>query len=213
MKKIPFFANLPDGTHCYQAALKMVLGYFTEREWSFEELDALSQKLEGKWTWPTASLLWLLDHGYEVKLIEEFSYEAFAKRGKEYLIEKCGKEVADAQEANSDLAREQKLSAQFVQRAPVSYQVPDWNDLKKLFADNYIIICNINACQLHGRPGYSGHFVVIEDVKNNFIALHDPGLPPAPSITIAKKIFEKAWGYPSRHEKNILAIRKALKSF
>ena len=197
--------------------------FFTKKDWTFAELNKLSQKLTGKWTWPTASLLWLLGHGYEIKLIETFSYEEFGKKGKEYLIEAYGQEVANAQEANSDLAREQKLAAQFVRHTPVACQalacqIPDWNDLKKLFADNYIIICNINACQLHRRPGYSGHFVVIEDVKNNFITLHDPGLPPSPSVTVAKKIFEKAWGYPSRHEKNLLAIRtdaspKVLKSF
>ena len=112
VKKIPFFANLPDGTHCYQSALKMILTYFTQKDFSFAELDQISGKLEGKWTWPTTSLIWLLDNGFEIKLIEEFNYESFGKEGKDYLIKRCGEEVANAQEANSDLPREQKLAPQ-----------------------------------------------------------------------------------------------------
>lgn len=209
MKNIPFVANLADGTHCYQAALKMILTFFERRDWAFEELDKLSGKLAGKWTWPTTSLLWLLEHGYEIKLIEEFSYEEFAKRGRDYLVEKCGSEVAKAQEANSDLPREQKLAATFVKRGSVDYRIPAWKDLEQLFQEGYLIICNVNACRLYQKGAYSGHFVVPIEVFSDHIFLHDPGLPPKPSLKVSRAIFEEAWGYPTDHEKNILAIRKA----
>lgn len=215
MKNVPFFPNHPDGTHCYQAALKMVLTYFTNREWSYTELIQITGKLEGKWTWPTTSLLWLLDHGYDVRLIEEFSYEEFAQRGKDYLIKKCGEEVADIQEVNSDLPREQKLAAEVAKRSPVDFRIPSWKDLEQLFKEGYLIICNINASSLYHRKGYSGHFVVPVAVRVTEITLHDPGLPPSPSITVSKQTFEKAWAYPTEHEKNILAIKphKSLKQF
>ena len=208
MKQIPYFANLEDGTHCYQAALKMVLSYFYNKDWSFKELDCITGKLPGKWTWPTASLLWLLDHQFEVRLIETFDYNAFAKRGKDYLAEKYGDEVAEAQNQNSDLAREQKLAEKFAQKNCVTQRTPEWHDLECLFKDKYLIICNINACLIHNRKGYSGHFVVPLKVSGSSIVLHDPGLPPLPSITVTKELFEAAWGYPSEEAKNILAIRK-----
>lgn len=209
MKQVPFFANLPDGTHCYQAALKMVLTYFINKEWSDEELDQITQKLKDKWTWPTASLIWLLKNGFEIKMIEEFSYEAFADKGKDYLIEKCGIEVANAQEANSDIQREKRLAVEFVQSGGrVDYRIPAWKDLEYLFKAEYLIICNINANLLYNHSGYSGHFVVPIAMTNKEIILHDPGLPPAPSIKVEKEVFEKAWAYPTEGEKNILAIRK-----
>lgn len=209
MKKVPFFSNLPDGTHCYQAALKMVLTYFTNKEWSFETLDQLSGKLEGKWTWPTQSFIWLLNNGFEIKLIEEFSYQAFADEGKNYLIEKCGLEVADAQEANSDLPREQKLALEFIQKGgAVDLRIPTLQDLKSLLMDGYLTICNINANRLYNLTGYSGHFVLPIEISPIEILLHDPGLPPAPSTKVAPSVFEAAWGYPTEKEKNILAIRK-----
>lgn len=209
MKQVPFFPNLPDGTHCYQAALKMVLTYFEEKEWSYSELDQLSGKLEGKWTWPTASFIWLMKNGFELKLIEEFSYEKFASRGKDYLIDKCGLEVANAQEGNSDLKREQKLAKKFVAAGgKVDYRIPDWKDLEKLFKDEYLIICNINANSLYQFPGYSGHFIVPIAINPEDIVIHDPGLPPSPSLKVNKITFEQAWGYPTEKEKNILAIKK-----
>lgn len=207
VKKIPFFANLPDGTHCYQSALKMILTYFTQKDFSFAELDQISGKLEGKWTWPTTSLIWLIDNGFEIKLIEEFSYEAFGKEGKSYLAKRCGEEVANAQEANSDLPREQKLALQFAKRIAIDCRIPSWADLKNLFQEGYLLICNINAAVLYGQEGYSGHFVIPVQIMSEDIILHDPGLPPNPSFKVSQKIFDRAWGYPTEHEKNILAIR------
>lgn len=207
MKKIPFFSNLPDGTHCFQAALKMVLTFFTRKEWPFEKLDTLSGKEANLWTWPTQSLLWLLEHGFDVKMIEEFSYEDFAKKGKNYLVEKYGVEVAEAQEAHSRLPREQKLAAKLSKRLNVDYHVPEWEDLIRLFNDNYLIICNINALKINRQEGYSGHFVVPVAILPHSIFIHDPGLPPKPLLEVERGIFEEAWGYPNNHSRNLLALR------
>lgn len=206
-KKIPFFPNHPDGTHCYQAALRMVLSYFTDKEWSMGDLVRLTGKSEGKWTWPTTSLLWLLENGFEVRLIEKFSYADFARRGKDYLIEKCGREVADAQEVNSDLERERELAARFTSKGTVEFRMPTYENLECLLKDGYLTICNINASIISKRERYSGHFVVPTGLTEEKIIFHDPGLPPIPFREATRTLFEKAWGYPTKHEKNILAVR------
>lgn len=185
----------------------MVLTFFSGKEWPFETLDKISGKLSGKWTWPTLSMLWFLENGYEIKLIEEFDYLEFGKKGKGYLVEKCGADVADAQEKNSDLAREQKLALEFHQKGKIEFRIPAWEDLQNLLADGYLLILNVNAALMHGQKGYSGHFVVPVAVTDNEIILHDPGLPPTPSLTIGRDVFEAAWGYPTSHEKNLLAVK------
>ncbi|MBI4223397.1 MAG: hypothetical protein HY609_00550 [Deltaproteobacteria bacterium] len=211
MKNVVFFANLPDGTHCYQAALKMALAYFEQKERSFADLDRLTDKLKDKWTWPTASLIWLMENGFEIKLVEKFSYRDFAARGKDYLIEKCGREVADAQAFHSDLFREQALAKQFIEKGgTVDYRIPGLQDIEQSLKDEYLIICNINANCLYQRSGYSGHFVLPVEIGDQNIVIHDPGLPPAPSLKVPKTIFEKAWGYPAEEDKNLLAIRKSV---
>lgn len=185
----------------------MILTFFSGKEWPFETLDKISGKLSGKWTWPTLSMLWFLENGYEIKLIEEFDFLEFGKRGKEYLVKKCGAEVADAQEKNSDLAREQKLALEFSQKGRVAFRIPTWEELQNFLVAGYLLILNVNAALLHGQKGYSGHFVVPIKVSDNEIVLHDPGLPPSPSLTVSRAVFEAAWGYPTPHEKNCLAVK------
>ena len=185
----------------------MILTFFTGKEWPSEMLDKISGKLSGKWTWPTLSMLWLLENGYEIKLVEEFDYLAFGKRGKEYLVEKRGEEVATAQEKNSDLAREQKLALEFYQKGKVEFRSPAWEELQNLLSAGYLLVLNVNAALLHGQRGYSGHFVVPVAVSDNEMTLHDPGLPPTPSLKSSRAVFEAAWGYPTPHEKNLLAVK------
>lgn len=207
--QIPFHPNTGDGTHCFQAVLKMALATFEpDKDYSYEQLDRISQKVEGKWTWPTAAMVWLMERGYEVRLVEEFDYKEFADRGMDYLIDKCGQEVAEAQADNSLIEEERKTAAAFVERAPVDFRVPSLEDLKQLVEDGWVVICNINAALLHEQSGYTGHFVVITDVDDKEVTLHDPGLPPSPALSVELATFEHAWGYPSTTDKNVLAIRK-----
>ena len=206
---IPFHPNTGDGTHCFQAALKMALAYVDpDREYTYEELDEISQKDPGKWTWPTTAMLWLMEHHYEIRLVEEFDYAAFAERGGDYLIEKCGYEVAQVQMDNSDIERERKIAAKFVEYAPLEFRIPTIADLRRYLNDHWVITCNINSALLHGQPGYSGHFVIITDVTDDEVILHDPGLPPSPNFAVERAVFEKAWGYPESSDKNLLAVRK-----
>lgn len=205
---IPFFPNTGDGTHCFQAALKMALKFFEpDRDFTYAELDRLSGKLMDKWTWPTAAMLWLMENGYEVRLIEEFDYHAFALRGADYLIEKCGQEVGQAQIANSDIEREQKIAAKFAAYAPLDHRIPLIDDISRYMADNWVVICNVNSALLHNLPGYSGHFVVIVEVTGDEVVINDPGLPPQERFAVSRTDFEKAWAYPGVGDKNLLAIR------
>jgi len=117
---IPYFPNTGDGTHCFQAAMKMALAALVpEREFSHEQLDKISLKLPGRWTWPTAAMLWMLEKGLEVKLIEEFDYADFAKRGGDYLIERYGKEVGRSQIEHSDVEFERDISRRFSKIAAI----------------------------------------------------------------------------------------------
>ncbi|MEI7653301.1 MAG: hypothetical protein WCJ70_03425 [bacterium] len=58
--QVPFFPNTSDDTHCYQAVLQMILGYFLPLEaHTLQDLDSITGKTDQKWTWPTAGLMWL----------------------------------------------------------------------------------------------------------------------------------------------------------
>ncbi|MFH0799432.1 MAG: hypothetical protein V2A66_04540 [Pseudomonadota bacterium] len=205
---IPFFPNTGDGTHCFQAALMMALAVvMRERKFTYDELDAISQKLPGKWTWPTVAMLWMIEQGLKVNLIEEFDYKAFVKRGEKYLIERFGEEVGCAQAEHSDIDREREIARLFIALAPLEYRVPELKDIKKQLKKGAVVILNVNAAALHGVEGYSGHFVVVCDVKKDSIILHDPGLPPYPALEVPLDRFDRAWGYPAERDKNLMAIK------
>lgn len=178
------------------------------REFTYAELDEISRKEPGKWTWPTAAMLWMIGQGLEIKLIEEFDYKALVERGGDYIIERFGEEVGRSQIANSDIDREIDIARKFVKVAPLEYRIPEAGDIKRLIKKGFVVVLNVNAAALHGIQGYSGHFVVVCDVGKKGITIHDPGVPPYPNFEVPSDIFERAWGYPSNRDKNLLAIRK-----
>lgn len=206
---IPFFPNTGDGTHCFQAALRMALGaLWPERPFTYDELDRISEKLPGKWTWPTAAMLWMIEQGLTVRLIEEFDYRAFVERGEAYLLDRFGEEVGRAQIANSDIEREREIARRFVDLAPLEDRIPGLDDIRWQLEGGAVVIVNINAAALYGRPGYSGHFVVICEVGDDAVVLHDPGLPPAPHVRVSRGDFDRAWAYPTDRDRNLMAISR-----
>jgi hypothetical protein len=207
-RDVPFYSNTPDDTHCFQASFRMVLKYFwPETEYSWEELEKITAKVEGLWTWPLAGLLWLKSQGFDVKNIEPFDYLRFINEGGKYLLDFFGEEVGDAQIQHSDVEQERRLAKGVVKNVTVVKAVPGINDIKNLLLDGYVVICNINAPAVNEQPGYSGHFVVVKGFDDEQLILHDPGLPPLENRQVKNKIFESAWAYPDQNSKNIIAVR------
>lgn len=172
------------------------------------ELEKISGKLPGKWTWPTQAMIWLMDNGFAIELIENFDYRAFANGGGRYLIERFGEEVGRAQISNSDIAREQILAGSFADRARVKMETPDISDIAEAIRAKRVPIVNLNAAALFGEDGYAGHFVVICSVTEEDVKLHDPGLPPKPNCSVAIDDFMRAWSYPAEMDRNLLTIFK-----
>ncbi len=179
-----------------------------ERKFTYDELDAISAKQEGKWTWPTAAMLWMLENDLEVSLIEDFDYAAFVERGEDYIIERYGSEVGQAQAENSDIERELNYSRRFMKIAPLDFRVPTLADIRSELAKGSVVIVNINSAQLNDSEGYSAHFVVVTDIDDTRVRLHDPGLPPHPDMEVPIKNFEVAWAYPTDRDKNLLSIAR-----
>lgn len=90
---IPFYANTKDDTHCYQAAFRSVLKYFySSKQFTWKQLDLLTGKKKGLWTWPMVGLMNLKEMGLEVISINIFDYQQFADHGGSYLLKLYGEE-------------------------------------------------------------------------------------------------------------------------
>lgn len=207
-KPVPFYEN-PDRTHCFQAVLRMILKYYwPTRDFTWDELDKITAKVDGLWTWPTAAMLWLHNNGFEVRDVETFDYAQFAKKGGNYLIDLLGKKVGQEQINHSDIAQEIGYAKQLLRAGLPERRMPDCNELKECLGNHYLLICNVNSRTMNGKEGYAGHFVLLTNYSDKALTIHDPGPVGVKDRRISFEEFERAWAYPDDQAKNYIAIRR-----
>jgi hypothetical protein len=207
--QVPFYGNTEDNTHCFQAGMRMILKYFyPDEEYEWKQLEEISCKAEGKWTWPMAAYIWMAKKGLEVKSIRMFDYERFSKDPEGYLYEFFTPEVAKAQIDHADIHEEAKRAAIFAREFKGIRAVPTVEDIKRHLDEGYLVGASVNSKAMKHKEGYSGHFVVIFGYDEGGFIMHDPGLPPAPDRHVDYATFEKAWAYSGEKTKSMTAFRK-----
>jgi hypothetical protein len=205
---VPFYANTRDDTHCFQAALRMVLKYFLpDRDFSWEELDAITAKKIGLSTWPMAGLCWLVAQGFEVLSMQQFDYRQFITDKEDYIRQVYGLEVARQQTMHSDIADEIRWAEKFLTHVTSEKRIPEVKDILHYLDKQYLVIANVNAKAFTNREGYVGHFVVIKGYTNDAFIIHDPGLLPREAVTVSFEQFIKGWESPIAIMKNLIAIK------
>jgi hypothetical protein len=209
---VPLIAN-PDETHCFQACLKMMLeSPGSETSYTWEELDTISSKVEGLWTWPMAAWLWMQRHNFEITVINTFDYRRFAEEGSTYLIEYTNEETAAAQIKNSNIAQERKFAAQLIEEVALECRVPDLKDIKQALGRQSLVCCSVNSHKLNGLPGFMGHFVVVTGYDDTALYFKDPGgtsREAAKESKVSYKSFEAAWGDPTPEVKDLFTVKQS----
>ncbi len=203
-----FYGNTKDDTHCYQACIRIVLkAIFPKKEFSFEELDKLTNKPKGKWTWYPASLVSLDNMGLTVKLYSMFNYKRFSIEGEKYLYDSFSKDDADIIIKNSDVSSAVKDTKKMLKKGIFHKKSMNFKDVENFFKKDYFIILWVNSRLLNRFNGFVGHFVVLIGFDKNYVYIHDPGRPPRPNRKVLKKHFLKAWKYNTKCG-DILLIKK-----
>jgi hypothetical protein len=212
MKRLHFYPNTKDNTHCFQASIRMILKYFfPEKNYSFNTLDVMTHKVKGMWTWPMEGILALHSMGLEVVKIGLFDYAAFSKDPEQYLFSYYNDPfVVQEQLCHCDIKQEQKSAERFSQFIQYDKRIPTYQDIIDVLHQKYLLILNVNAHVLNRRNGYAGHFVLVYRATSHTIWMYDPGLPPKIKRRVTRRVFEEAWGYPTEKSKNILGFRKKL---
>ena len=206
---VPFFSNSPDDSHCFQDALKMVLKYFLpEKDFTWKELEQVTAKGDGLWTWPLAGMVWLSKNGFDVLDLEVFDYSRFMTEGESYLLEFYGREAGHEQIQHSDLEKERRLASELLKSNLLKQQLPTIDTMRTLLNSGSLLICLINSKKLNNANGYVGHFVVIKGYERDTLLMHDPGLPPLENRRVSIAIFKSAWAYPDKNAQNVIAIKK-----
>ena len=208
--KIPFYGNTPDNTHCNQAVMKMLLGYYFPNEvYGWKELETITGKKEGLWTWPTQGWVYLKSRGLDVTYYGTFDYDRFVDIGSKYLIEKYGKKVGEEQIIHSDIDYEIEVAKKLLVSFNQTKRIPTLDDVSKFIAQDCLLLCNVNYYPLYGKSGYAGHFVLIYGIDDKYIYIHDPGLPPHPQAEIPIENFIDAWEYSGKENKGLTVVSKS----
>jgi uncharacterized protein YvpB len=195
---IPFYSAFPtpghpNGVHCVETSLKMILGYFEpETEYTIKEIEKITGKVPEKGSWSFDWSIWFVDHGYNVKHYNVFDFKAFKKDGVEYIRQKYGDETADWQLENSDIEHAKSLVDEYLSKVEIADKKPTLSDIEREFKAGFVIKAMVNSNVLNGKEGYEGHSVVILDVDDENIWFHDPGLPAIENRKISHNKFQQA---------------------
>lgn len=212
MNKTPkFFPNDEDDSHCFQASLKMALTEIAPEIDSlinsYDEFTGKSPKF--KYTWPITGAINAAKLGLDVVYIDQFNLTSFIENPSKALTAVLGSEIAEDQMVNSNIPDVVKAARELLVNENVSviFEIPTLQQLKSLIDKGYAVIVNVNARVLTGKEGYSGHFVYVYDYNKNDLIMHNPGLPPEPSLKVNFDRFEKSWAASGEEYKNILALK------
>jgi len=195
-KEIPYFKQ-PDNTHCFQACLKMVLKYFfPEKDFTYEELDKITDKPKDKWTWICAASVELKNMKLKTRLYSKLDYNSFIKNGADYIRKFYDKKTAEKLIEMTDIESEIENTKKMIKENIFELKELTFNDIENWFKENYVMILLINSKMINNKSGYAGHFVVLTGFDKEYVFVHDSGIENgSPNRKVKKDLFIKAWKY------------------
>jgi hypothetical protein len=213
MPKITHFVpNTEDNLHCLQACFMMIYNTIFEKAITMEEAEALTGHVPDMPTWQYQAITSFVKRGVEVKMVESFPVQAFLKDPittikDHFKEEKLVRYILDNTDADKEVDRlQQAIGTNKVEFIEV---VPTIEDIVKLLAEGYFILCNVSAPGLRGDfESYSGHVVIVEEVTSEHVLIQNPGLPPQENQRVPLEIFNRAWAGEHGNSSDILAVRK-----
>jgi hypothetical protein len=207
-KQVPFFANTPDDTHYVQAVFKMALKYFLpNKDFSWKQLDEMTQKQTGKGTWWFPAVARLNQMGLETTYIEKFDYAQYYAQGDDYMRAFYGHEIGDWFLRNSNIAKVKKLIPEFLASRHVETRAAMLHDINDFLNQGWLVGAEINVRVLQNQSGFNGHMILIHSRQDNNYIVHDPGLPAVANRVIDRGTFKRAWAYSGPDKTALIAFK------
>jgi hypothetical protein len=204
-----FIPNDPDDLHCLQSTVRMGWEGLFGTALSHDEAERVTNFEPGRQTWPFAAMLAVGDAGAYVVNVEDFDTENFIADPATELRRQTGDEaVVEHILAVSDAGAEVEIVKACLAHPKVRFEnrQPGLPDLiAATQAPSTAVICNVNYRALVGRPGYNGHFVLVDSASPEAVAFQDPGLPPLKNHKVDAQTFLAAWAPPVSNMANMIA--------
>jgi 23S rRNA pseudouridine1911/1915/1917 synthase len=194
MKEVPFYGNHEDGMHCMLAVYGSVIEYFVHRKLTWKELEGLTGYKPGIVAWSVGVLPRMAAMGFDIRMIEPFDYEHYAKEGETYLKKLYTTEELAWYKENSNILIMQEQIPEFLHRVKYENRMPSLSDIDDMLAQDRLVFVTVNSRALDNKPGFVSHAILIIEKDGDDYVVHDPGLPPEPYRHVSAQTLEKAMG-------------------
>ncbi len=213
---VPFYTNTNDGNQCMQVSMQGVLDYFLKKKMDVNELDRLTGRKVGYWTYTTQIVGALWDLGLNVKCYSSDPLEPYlhdVTTLKKY-IKKTYPNQAKIVFKFSDFPVTIAFSKKLAKYHLFEQRILSFSEIEKHLKQGHIPILLIDHSVLRkSKVGYRGHSVIVTGFTKDSVTYHESGpKDPTPHCRVSKKLFIRAWNAPGTGNDTIIVYGKREKS-
>ena len=190
---IPYFENNNDGKQCMQVAMKCVISYFLNKDISLDELDKLTWREEGFWTYTSQIVSVLYDLGLDLSYYSKEDLEPLLEW--EWFIRTYYGKNADKILRYTDIDVVVKSVEKLLSYDVFEKKVISILDIQNYLMQGYVPMVVIDNNVILGiNDFYQGHFVVITWFDEDHIYYHESWPKEwEANKKVEKELFEKAF--------------------
>ncbi len=190
---VPFYENREDGNQCMQVAMKSVLKHFLDKDFSLKDLDKLTGRKNGLWTWTSQIVTVLHDLGLKVKYYSKSDLEPFLQ-GEPFIRKHFGKDSEKILKF-TDLPVFLKSIKTLLKYDIFEKRKLSFDEVESHIEQGHVPLMLIDLNKILGNEGlYHGHFVVVTGFDDQNIFYHESGPKnPGANKKVLKSTFIDAW--------------------
>ena len=189
---LPFYPNTKEGNQCFQVAMQVVLKHFLDKEYTIEELDTVTKRKPGLWTWTSQIAPVLYNFGLDVKFFSSTELEPYLE-GEPFMRKHFGKD-ADVILKYTDVdvlvdSIKNLLKYDLFENRKLTFE-----EIEQHISQGHVPMVLIDYATLIEKDGpYQGHFVVVTGFDDGHVYYHESGpKDPTPDRKVSKNNFVKA---------------------
>ena len=205
--------NAPDHMSCFPACIQMAMRTHAGGPvYAFDQIDALSHRETGLYSWEYGVLADLAAHGYQIKRFNLFDVQAFVNKGADYLIEFYGPDVEQDQVHHTNIPATIETARAFLAQKNISQHPtsPEIQDIWQGIDAGYYAIIAIDQCRYLNKPGTDSHVIFAYGYNARGIVFHNPGPPPQRASEMSWEQLIRCWDRPSKEQREMYLIQAPL---
>lgn len=193
---VPFHKNNIAWTSCAQACMCIVLDYFLQKKYTLDEMDTLTGRRDGFYTWSHQIAPVLYDLWLHIQYLSHSDTTLYLEG--EWYIRRTFPEDADEIMKTTDIPTMIQTLQRLLQYDLYKKKKVSLQDLERHVRCGRLTIVLVDWNILYRKRGlFSWHFIILVGYDKSHIFYHEVGpREPTPYKKVSKNIFEKARNTP-----------------